>query len=559
MTLDYWKPSRSGKYVAYGLSEGGDEMATIHVKDVEKNEDLPDTIVNCRHSSIRWLPDDSAFFYTCNPRKGTVPKGEEHLHTKVYLHRLGDDSDVDQLIFGEGRPKDDMINLSISIDGRYLGIEVRSTWTENDVYIYDRSTEIMRPIISGIPANFSVRFLNDKILMHTDYKANNYRLISTGLDDLYKPIDEWREFIGKRGSLLQSVNITKDRILVEYLVNACSEITAFDHDGLEVGKIPLPAFSSLSSISTNREESEFFYAVESFTFPVKIYHFDPSKGTGSIYRETDNPVDPSSYEVRQEWFVSKDETRVPMFVFYKKGIVQDGHNPLILYGYGGFGDNQKPGFMRNWVPWLERGGVFAIANIRGGGEFGERWHKDGIKKNKQNSFDDFIAAAEHLISMKYTDSAHLGILGGSNGGLLVTAVAIQRLDLFRAVCSRVPLTDMIRFQKFGMALRWIHEYGDPTVKEDFERIMTWSPYHNVKESVEYPHFLFTTADNDTRVNPLHARKMTAALQAANKENKVFLFTEMDAGHGSGKPISKIIDSQALTLSFFSQNLGLANL
>ncbi len=270
----------------------------------------------------------------------------------------------------------------------------------------------------------------------------------------------------------------------------------------------------------------------------------------------DNPIDPEDYIVKQEWYASKDGERIPMFIFHKKDLKLDGSNPTILYGYGGFGNCEVPYFAKGFVPWIERGGIYAIANIRGGGEFGEMWHKAGIKELKQNCFDDFIAGAEYLISKKYTTNDHLGILGGSNGGLLVSAVAVQRPDLFKAVCSRVPLTDMVRFPKFGMALRWIHEYGNPEVKSELENILKWSPYHNVKVGIEYPNFLFTTANKDTRVDPLHARKMAALLHETNKQNSVFIFTESDAGHGSGKPVAKFVETQALVLSFFAKKLDL---
>ncbi len=556
VTIDYWQESHTGKYVVYGISEGGDEMATLYIKNTETNEELSEKIKYCRYSSVQWLPDDSGFFYTKNPVPGTIPKGEEHLHTKVYLHVLGTDPDTDELIFGENRPKDDMISLTLSQDGKLLAIEVSQTWTENEIYMYNRESKETKILVSGVPAKFSITFLEDKVLLDTNYKANNYRVISTTYDNLYIPIDQWKEFISEKPFLLESTMATKNKILVEYLVNACSEVSVFDHNGNETGKIPLPQYSSLISMSGRETEEEFFYSVSSFVFPVIIYRFDPVTSSYIEYRKTDNPINPEEYEVVQEWCVSKDNTRVPMFVFYKKNIVKDGTNPTILYGYGGFSSNQTPSFMRNWVPWIERGGIFAIANIRGGGEFGDTWHKDGIKEKKQNSFDDFAAAAESLIAMKYTSKEHLGILGGSNGGLLVSAVGIQHPDLCKAVCSRVPLTDMVRFPKFGMAVRWVHEYGNPEVKEDLERILTWSPYHNVKEGIKYPDFFFTTANKDTRVDPLHARKMAAMIQGVNENNKVLVFTEMEAGHGPGKPIIKLVESQALILSFFSERLGL---
>jgi len=555
-TIDYWFPGWSGKYVAYGLSEGGDEMATLYVMDVDKNENLPEKIVHCRYSSVRWLPDDSGFFYTRNPHPGTVPKNEEHLHPKVYFHKLGDNPENGKLIFGHERPKDDMVNISLSLDGRFLAIHVSQKWTENEIYIYDSKKETITPLITGIPSKFSLQFLNDKAILYTNYKANNYKILFTQLRDLFKKVDEWQEFFSERKSLLESVAVTADKILLEYLVNACSEIITLDHSGKEISEVPLPQFSSLAGISTRRTEKEFFYGLDSFTFPKIVYRFNPENNQYDKYRATDNPINPADYTTKQEWYSSKDGTKIPIFIFHKKEIELNGKNPTILYGYGGFASNETPMFMRNWVPWIERNGVFAVANIRGGGEFGEKWHKAGIKENKQNSFDDFVRAAEYLISQNYTDTHHLGILGGSNGGLLVSAVAVQRPDLFKAVCSKVPLTDMVRFPKFGIAVRWIHEYGNPEIKEDLEKILKWSPYHNVQVGIEYPNILFTTADKDTRVDPLHARKMTAQLQSVNKKNKVLLFTEIEAGHGAGKPVSKMVELQSLALSFFARELGL---
>lgn len=555
INIDYYKPSRSGKYVAYGLSALGNEMATLYVIDVNKKNNLSDIILNCRHSSICWLPDDSGFFYTKNSKVGEVPKNEEHLHQKVYLHIIGDDSQKDELIFGKDRPKDDKISLSISLDGKYLAINVSSSWTENDIYIYEKETKKITPIILNIKSKFSLKFLKDKVILYTDYKANNYRLLSSSYDNLFNHIDEWQEFIPETKYLLKSVNITKDKILLEYLMDVCSAVSIFDHTGNEIGEIPLPKYSSIINISTNREESEFFYSINSFTFPSVIYRFDPIKNEYSLFRKIDNIINSDNYEIKQEWYLSKDNTKVPVFIIHKKNILLNSKNPTILNGYGGFENSITPFFLKSWIPWLERGGVFVIANIRGGGEFGEKWHKDGIKNNKQNSFDDFIYAAKYLISQKYTSSEHLGIFGASNGGLLVSSVAIQQPDLFKAVCSKVPLTDMVRFPLFGIASRWVHEYGDPNNKEDLKNILKWSPYHNVRKGVEYPNFLFMTGENDTRVHPLHSRKMTALLQNTNRDNKIMLYTEFGSGHGHGKPINKIVENQSIILSFFSKFLG----
>lgn len=556
VTIDYWTPSRSGKYVAYGISEGGDEMSTIYIKNVHTLTDMPEKILNCRYASICWLADDSGFYYTRNPRPGTVDKKDESMYMKVYFHKIGTDPDIDELIFGENRPKDDMINMTLSLDDKYLAIHVSNEWTKNDIYLYDTITKKITPLITGFSAHFSLHFLNNKVVIYTNYKANNFKILWNTYEEMSKPIDQWEVLIPEKEHILESIRFTKSKILVEYLVNVCSEAVIFDYNGKEIEKIPLPKYSSIDGVSSRREEDEFFYSVNSFLFPRIIYRFDPVTSEYYEYRKTENPINPEGYQVKQEWYPSKDGTIIPMFIYHRKGLILNSSNPTILYGYGGFNHSGTPSFMRSWVPWAERGGVFAVANIRGGGEFGDKWHKAGIYKNKQNSFDDFISAAEYLIKSKYTNKEKLGILGASNGGLLVSAVAIQKPDIFKAVCSRVPLTDMVRFSKFGMAMRWAHEYGNPDIKEDLERILTWSPYHNVKEGVRYPDFFFTTANKDTRVDPLHARKMAAMLQTSNKENNVLIFTETDAGHGSGKPVVKIVESQSLLLSFFAKKLGL---
>ncbi len=555
-SIDFWFPSCTGNFLAYGLSQSGDEMATLFVKNVLTNENLADTIPRCRYSAVRWLSDDSGFFYTRNPREGEVPENELHLHTKVYFHKLGDDSMNDELIFGKNLSKDVMIGLSrLSADDRYMAIDVSMTWTQNDLFVYDRTTKEIKSLIENIPAKFDCAFLNDTAIIHTNYRAEQYRVLSNPLSNLFAPIDTWTELIPESESLMQSVAITKSKLVVTYLKNACSLVVLFDHRGNKLDNVSLPPFSTVEKISTNREEEEFFYDVDSYTFPRIVYRFTPD-GTSVVFRKTDNPINPDDYIVKQEWFASKDGTRVPMFLFHRKDIDTSKPNSTILYGYGGFANIDSPAFMRSYVPWMERGGIFVEVNLRGNAEFGEAWHKAGIKENKQNTFDDFIAAAEYLIAQKYTDKNHLGILGGSNGGLLTAAVEVQRPDLFRAVCSRVPLTDMVRFPLFGIASRWVHEYGDPNMKEDLERILKWSPYHNVKDGVEYPSTLFMTGMKDTRVDPLHARKMCAQLQTTNKENPIYIFTEMEAGHGAGKPIKKIVESTALVLTFFAERLHL---
>jgi prolyl oligopeptidase len=556
ITIDYWQTSRTGTYLSYGTSEGGNEMATLYVKKVETGELLPEVIPHARHASVAWLADDSGFYYTKNPWPGTVPADEEHLHTKVYFHALGTDPKNDELIFGKDRPKDDMMTLSLSPDNAYLAIHVMKKWTENEIYILDIKSKTVRPLVTGIPSKFHIIFLESKIVLITNYKANNNRVLQASYENLYAPIDTWKELIPEKPYLLDSIRVTKSKILADYLVNASSEVIVLDYDGKLLGKLPILPYSSIDGITTNKEEEEFFFGVSSFTFPKILYRYDPEKNDYIEFRKVENPINPDDFVTKQEWYTSKDGTSVPMFIVHKKDLALNGSHPTILYGYGGFASTETPGFMRQWLPWFSRGGIFAIANIRGGGEFGESWHLAGVKEKKIKSYEDFIAAAEHLISKKYTSSDNLGILGGSNGGLLVAAVSVMRPDLFKAVGSRVPLTDMVRFPKFGIAMRWVHEYGDPLKKEELKNILTWSPYHNVQENVTYPYYLFTTGNNDSRVDPFHARKMTAMLQSVEKEPRTYLYTEFDVGHGSGKPVSKFIESQSLMLTFFSQLLGM---
>ena len=556
-SLDFWSPSRSGRYVAYGISHGGDEMSTLYILDIEKNEDLPYDIPHCRFSQIRWLENDNGFYYDRNPRPGTVPEDELHLHMKVYLHILGQNPNADELIFGSDRPKDDMLSLSLSIDGRYLGIQATNNWTHNDVFVYDRETKETKTLVSGIHSRFSIYFSKDEVFLYTNYKANSFRLLASDFSDFLKPIDEWQEIIPEKKEVLEGVWFTKTKMILQYLSNVCSKAEIRDHKGRPLGVLELPEFSTLQGVSTHREHEEFFYCVTSLTLPSIIYRYDQVNDRYDVYAKTENPIDPNDYTVSQEWFASKDSTKIPMFILHRKDLDRVETHPTILYGYGGFASNLIPEFMRAWViSWVSKGGIFAIANIRGGAEFGESWHLAGMKLNKDNTFDDFISAGEYLISEKYTSKEKLGIMGGSNGGLLTAVCSLKRPDLFGAVVSAVPLIDMVRYHKFGIAVRWVNEYGDPEIPEELESILKWSPYHNVKEGVEYPPSLYMTSENDSRVNPLHARKMAAILQGVNNKNPILLYTEMDAGHGSGKPIKKIVENTAIRITFLAQNLGL---
>jgi prolyl oligopeptidase len=557
VSLDYWRPSVNGTYLAYGISEGGSEIATMRIKAISSGKDLDDEIQNASHSSVSWLPDESGFYYTRNPKPNTLPKGEELYYYKVYQHLLGDESDKDKLIFGEGRPKDDLLGLSLTMDGRYLCIYASQDWNRNDLYMYNTQTGQTVTIVEGIDAKFNLSSTSDKYLMKTNYKAENGRILTAPLGPVPKTIDDWQEFIPETKDILTGFNTTADKILVCYMVNATSEVKIFDYNGNEQDKLPLPSFSSINGLGCSRWSKEYFYGVTGFFSQIVVYRYDPETDKHSVYRKHDNiPLDPDYYIVKQEWITSKDGTKLPMFIMHHKDIKPDGSNPTVLYGYGCHGTSETPGFMRSFIPWFKRGGVYAIANIRGGGEYGEQWHRDGSMEKKQNTFDDFIAAAEYLIDTKITSPKRLGIMGGSNGGLMVGAVMTQRPELFKAVVCRVPVLDLYRYHKFLIAGRWVHEFGNPEKANEFEWLRKWSPYHHVKPGVEYPNAMFVTANKDTRVAPLHAWKMTALLQATNKENVVLLRTEMDAGHGPGKPVKKFVESQAYALAFLAWELSL---
>lgn len=555
-SLDYWNVSPLGNYLIYGISENGNEMATLYIKNVKTKENLKEVIPNCRYSRTSWLSDESGFYYTRNPRPKEVHEKEAHLYNKVYFHKIGDDPNEDELIFGKDRPKDDMLHINLSFDNKYLAIHVSQTWSENKVFVYNTETKETKLIIEKKSSKFELRFSKDKVFMFTNYKANNYRLLFTSVDNLYQPIDQWEIFVKEKKFLLNNFYISFDKILLSYLKDASYKMEEFDHKGKKIRNLPIPKYSSILGVSVRKNEKEFFVSITSFVFPRKMYYFNPKINSFVEFKKEFSPIEESDYVVKQKWFSSKDKTKVPMFIIHKKGLSKDKKNPTVFRGYGGFSSLETPFFLRAWVPWLERGGVFVLANIRGGGEFGEKWHKSGIKNKKQNTFDDFIAGAEYLIKNNYTNSEKLGITGGSNGGLLVSAVAMQKPDLFKAVTAIVPLIDMVRFYKFGIASRWIHEYGNPEVEEDLKNILKWSPYHNIKKNINYPNFFFLTAENDTRVYPFHSYKMTAFLQSVEKENEVFLFTQTKTGHGAGKPISKTLQNLALVLSFFADKLKL---
>ncbi len=560
LALDWWAPSDDGKYVTYGTSPSGSEISTLHILDTATGKALPDTIERTRAASIAWKLDNSGFFYTRYPKKGDVPEGEEVYHRRVFCHTLGGDATNDPLVFGKDLGAEDWPGVDLSNDGRWLLISVEQGWTKSELYIADlQSDKEPVRITEGKNFLYSGQIYNGKIFITTNEDAARYRMF---VAEATAPAHaNWKEIIPQSDAILQGAAIVNGMLLAQYEKNASSQLKFFDTNGNALGDVLLPQIGSVDGIGAKWNRKEVFFKFSSFTTPDTVYQIDLATHGTDLWGKVEAPgIDPANYDVKQVWFKSKDGTSVPMFIFHKKGVALDGKNPTLLTGYGGFNISLTPDFHGDRYAWLEHGGVFAVANLRGGAEFGEDWHRAGMLDKKQNVFDDFAAAAEFLIAQKYTDRQHLAIRGGSNGGLLMGAAMTQRPDLFRAVVCQVPLLDMLRYQNFQIAKLWIPEYGSSENPKQFDWVYAYSPYHHVKEGTEYPAILFMTADTDTRVDPMHAKKMAALMQAEaangrSHERPILLRVDTKAGHGGGKPIAKQIDDFVDIYSFLFWQVG----
>jgi prolyl oligopeptidase len=560
IALDWWYASDDGKYVAYGTSPGGSEISTLRVIETASGKLLPDSIERTRAASLAWKPDNAGFFYTRYPKKGDVPEGQEVYYRSVFYHALGGDPAHDPLIFGEGRDPEWWPNVSLSEDGRWLLINEEQGWTKTVMFLQDlTSNSAPVEITAGKDFLYSADFFEGKLYITTNEDASHYRVFVA--DTAHPRRESWKEIIPQSDAVLQNVSVTGGGLLAQYQRNATSELKLFGLDGRKLADIPLPAIGDVFSASGRYDRDEIFFGFQSFTVPPSVYRVDLSSMKSALWAKVDAPsIDPSAYDVEQVWYMSKDGTKIPMFVVNKKGIEKNGRNPTLLTGYGGFNVSLTPAFSRSMYLWMEHGGIYAVANLRGGSEFGEDWHRAGMLDKKQNVFDDFIAASEFLIAEKYTDKDHLAISGGSNGGLLMGAMITQRPDLFRAVVCAVPLLDMLRYQNFQIAKLWIPEYGSADDAVQFDWLYAYSPYHHVKRGQEYPAVLFMTGDTDTRVDPMHAKKMAALMQAEAKngdsnDKPILLRIETKAGHGQGKPVTKQIEESTDMYSFLFWQLG----
>jgi prolyl oligopeptidase len=557
VALDWWSPSWDGRLLVHGLSTGGDERSVLHVLDLDRGELLPDRIPQTRAASIAWLPDSSGFFYTRFPDPDPADPGASNYGRHVRFHRLGTDPAADPLVFGEGREPTDWPWVQLSKDGRWLVVGVQQGYSRTSLYLRDEATpgSAFVPLIEGVDVLSDLDIAEGTLYLRTNLDAPNYRLFAV---DPERPArDHWREVVPERpDAVLEGAPVIGGRLALLYLRNACSELRLADPDGGNVQTVALPAIGRVEGLSGEPELPTGYVAFSSFTFPTTIYALDPASGVLREYTGVNAPLDPSPYTVEQVWYDSTDGARVSMFLVHRRDLVRNGENPTVLTGYGGFNISRTPEFIKSIFLWLERGGVYALANLRGGGEYGEPWHRAGMLDQKQHTFDDFIAAAEFLIREGYTRSERLAIMGGSNGGLLVGAALTQRPDLFRAALCAVPLLDMLRYHRFEIARLWIPEYGDPDDPEQYRWLRAYSPYHHVRAGERYPAVLLVTAESDSRVDPMHARKMAARLQAASGSGlPVLLRIETKAGHGAGKPLAKTIAEQTDVWSFICRELG----
>jgi prolyl oligopeptidase len=566
VALDWWFPSEDGKYMAFGTSSSGSEESTLHLIESATGKILSDTIDRTRFASIAWKKDDSGFYYTRHPRKGDVAAGDEVYHVKVFYHTLGDDSAKDPLIFdpmstGEGHTPQDIPGVQLADDDdRWLLTSISSGWTKTELYLQDlKAATPPVALTQGKNFLYSGEIFRGKLYIVSNEDAPRYRVFT--VDAAHAERENWKEIIPQTDAVLLNVSVLGGKLFAQYEKNASSQLKQFELDGKPAGDISLPAIGTVSGIFGKWDRKETFFGFQSFTVPPSVYQVDFSTRRTSLWDRVETPgIDPSAYEVKQVWYTSKDGTRVPMFIFHKKGLPLNGKNPALLTGYGGFNVSLTPSFVGGRYLWLEHGGVYAVANLRGGAEFGEDWHRAGMLEKKQNVFDDFISAAEFLISAKITDQDHLAIQGGSNGGLLMGAMITQRPDLFRAVLCQVPLLDMLRYQNFQIAKLWVPEYGSADDPRQFEWLYAYSPYHRVKPGTQYPAIMFMTADTDTRVDPMHAKKMAARMQAEaangqSHDRPILLRIETKAGHGAGKPVAKQIEEGTDIYSFLFWQLG----
>ena len=560
VALAAYFPSPDGRYFAYLVQDGGSDWREGKVLDVETGEVLDDHLEWMKFTDISWAGDNSGFYYARFPATSAEDKFQSlNKNQAVYFHKLGNPQAEDEIVYSHPDNPDWLFGNAVTDDGEHLiivvavGTDDRYQIIHQDLTDPDAQPEM---IIEGFDFDYNlIGNIGNELYFRTNNNAPRNRLITINMDN---PAPEhWREVIGEAGDVLDGVSLVGGRIVAEYMQDAWSVIKIFDLQGNVVGNVDLPGIGTASGFQGKADDAETFFSYSSFNAPGIISRLDVSTGEVSIFKAPDVAFDPGDYVVEQVFYKSKDGTRVPMFISHHKDVVADGTRPTMLYGYGGFNISLQPSFSTTRLAWMEMGGIYAVANMRGGGEYGEEWHKAGTKLQKQNVFDDFIAAGEYLIAEGYTSPDKLAIFGGSNGGLLVGAVTNQRPELFGAAIPAVGVMDMLRFQNFTAGRFWVDDYGSSEDPEEFEALLAYSPYHNVKEGATYPAILITTADTDDRVVPGHSFKYAAAIQKAQGgDAPVLIRIETRAGHGAGVPTDKVIEEYADRWAFLVRNLDM---
>jgi len=547
--IDWYHPSVDGRLVAYGTSEGGDERSTLRVLDVDTGAHLADEIPDTRAASVAWAPDGSTFFYSRHQ--------SDAYHRMIYRHELGQPWSDDELVWGDLPNPEAWPEVLASADGRFLLVTVEVGWARTDVHLYETATGSWRTLVAGVEVTTRGRFDGDRLVAVTTLDAPRGRVVAIPLDEPVGP-DGWTVLVPEGRAVLQQVEPAGDSLLVVSSVHASSRLAVHDRDGAVRSELGLPELGSVVGLDTATEEELAFVQIEGFTRPASLYVWRGDR----LHPWADAPTTSASpapaYAVSRETYVSTHGTEVGLFLVHRADTPPDPTTACILTGYGGFGLAEAPTWSPLIAAWAGSGGLVAIAGLRGGLEEGEAWHEAGRREHKQNVFDDFHAAADHLVATGLTSRSRLAIRGGSNGGLLVGAALTQRPDLCRAVHCAVPLLDMVRYPQFLIARLWTDEYGDPEVAEELAWLLAYSPYHHVVEGTCYPAVLLTTAEGDSRVAPLHARKMAAALQHAtscSERHPILLSQEERAGHGQGKPLHKQAEELADVLSFFTWQLS----
>lgn len=550
--------SPDGKYLAYAIARGGSDWNEIYFLNIETGKLLNDHLNWVKFSGIGWFNEGIYYSGYTPPAKGKELSQKNEYH-KLYYHKLGSEQIADKIIIEDKKEPLRNFYASVTEDQKYLIISEENAGSlGNALHVYDllKSNSKIITIVPGFDSEFGVvDNIDSELFIRTNLNAKKYKLIKVNVNE--PDITKATEILPETTDVLSNISFCGNTIVATYMKDAHSEIKIYDYSGKFLKNLNLPALGTVNTFNSGKNDAEAFYDFTSYNYPTTVFQYDYKTGESKEFFKPAIDFDGSAYEVKQVFYESKDKTKISMFIVSKKGVELDGKNPTLLYGYGGFNISLTPGFSTSRILWLENGGIYAVANLRGGGEYGEEWHLAGTKLKKQNVFDDFISAAEYLINEKYTSPDYLAIQGGSNGGLLVGAVANQRPDLFKVALPAVGVMDMLRYHKFTIGWSWVTDYGNSDNKEEFEYIYKYSPIHNIKEDVEYPAIMVTTADHDDRVVPAHSFKYIATLQEKYKgSNPVLIRIETSAGHGAGKPTSKQIDEAVDIYSFIFKNMGI---